>query len=73
MFGARIARTAGLHIAQKLLRHSDIRVTETKSSRYALHDNLGIEAEPRYACTGAIGIRLIRLWIARERNGRRVV
>ncbi len=28
-FGARIARTAGLHIAQKLLRHSDIKITES--------------------------------------------
>jgi len=28
-FGARIARTAGLHIAQKLLRHSDIKTTES--------------------------------------------
>jgi integrase len=28
-FGARIARQAGLHIAQKLLRHSDITVTES--------------------------------------------
>jgi len=28
-FGARIARTHGLHIAQKLLRHSDIKITES--------------------------------------------
>lgn len=28
-FGARIARTAGLHVASRLLRHADIRVTES--------------------------------------------
>ena len=27
-FGAKIARTAGLHVASRLLRHSDIRTTE---------------------------------------------
>jgi len=45
-FGARIARQAGLHIAQKLLRHSDITVTESvyapideKTLREALTSN----------------------------------
>lgn len=28
-FGARIARTAGLHVASRLLRHKDIKVTES--------------------------------------------
>ncbi len=48
-FGARIARTAGLHIAQKLLRHSDIKITESvyapideDSLRAALHNNGGV-------------------------------
>lgn len=46
-FGARIARTAGLHIAQKLLRHSDIKITESvyapideASLREALKDDV---------------------------------
>jgi integrase len=45
-FGARIARQAGLHIAQKLLRHSDITITESvyapideKTLRAALQSN----------------------------------
>lgn len=45
-FGARIARAAGLHIASRLLRHKDIKVTESvyapideKTLREALERN----------------------------------
>ena len=37
-FGKRLAQTAGLHIASKLLRHSDIRVTERHYAPLGLED-----------------------------------
>jgi integrase len=37
-FGLHVARKAGLHIASKLLRHSDIRVTERVSAPLGIDD-----------------------------------
>jgi len=57
-FGARIARTAGLHIAQKLLRHSDIKIAESVYApidEASLRKALEVEATPQGVASSNAG------------------
>ncbi|MSQ04178.1 MAG: DUF4102 domain-containing protein [Myxococcales bacterium] len=62
-FGLHVARSAGLHVASKLLRHSDIRITER------VYAPLGID-ELRDAVADVHGERGKVIELARERAGR---
>jgi integrase len=67
-FGKRIERQAGLHVASKLLRHSDVRITSQVYSPFDMDELRSVVEIQRTALDNVVSIGSARLSKARRRG-----